>query len=196
MEQKEAKQATKLLGTNQVPQNIKTSQARLASKVLGLALAAMDSEEFIADLIKNPKELALVLETFRKLSNIPTSKPEDTAKISQLAEGGNAVGIAYRFESNDDDDDLDNQIAEGDFYALDEPQAQHSQRLEETTNKKGIFSHAISIGSPIVPKINRDAIPEDQSPANQSPVDLIEDGETDDNRQRYDKIIKSHASRN
>ena len=195
MEQKEAKRATKLLGTNQVPQNIKTSQARLASKVLGLALAAMDSEEFIADLIKNPKELALVLETFRKLSNIPTSKPEDTSKISQLAENGNAVGIAYRFES-DDEDDLDNQIAEGDFYALDEPQAQQSQGLGETTNKKGIFSHANNMGSPIVPKINRDAIPEDQSPANQSPVDLIEDGETDDNRQRYDKIIKLHASRN
>ena len=196
MEQKEVKQATKLLGTNQVPQNIKTSQARLASKVLGLALAAMDSEEFIADLIKNPKELALVLETFRKLSNIPTSKPEDAYKISQLAENGNAIGISYRFESDYEEDDFDNQIAEGDFYALDEPQAQQSQGLEETTNKKGIFSHANNMGSPIVPKINRDAIPEDQSPANQSPVDLIEDGETDDNRQRYDKIIKLHASRN
>ena len=56
MEQKEVKQATKLLGTNQVPQNIKTSQARLASKVLGLALAAMDSEDFIAELVKKPKE--------------------------------------------------------------------------------------------------------------------------------------------
>ena len=196
MEQKEVKQATKLLGTNQVPQNIKTSQARLASKVLGLALAAMDSEEFIADLIKKPKEMALVLETFRKLSNIPTSKPEDTAKISQLAENGNAIGISYRFESDYEEDDLDNQIAEGDFYALDEPQAQHSQGLEEATNKKGIFSHANYMGSPIVPRVNRDIVPDDQSPANQSPVDLIEDGETDDNRQRYDKIIKSHASRN
>ena len=196
MEQKEVKQATKLLGTNQVPQNIKTSQARLASKVLGLALAAMDSEEFIADLIKKPKEMALVLETFRKLSNIPTSKPEDTAKISQLSENSNAIGISYRFESDYEEDDLGNQIAEGDFYELDEPQAQHSQGLEETTNKKGIFSHANDMGSPIVPKINRDAIPDDQSPANQSSVDLIEDGETDDNRQRYDKIIKSHANRN
>ena len=196
MEQKEVKQATKLLGTNQVPQNIKTSQARLASKVLGLALAAMDSEDFIAELIKKPKEMALVLETFRKLSNIPTSKPEDTSKISQLAENGNAIGISYRFESDYEEDDLSNRIAEGDFYALDEPQAQHSQRLEEATNKKGIFSHANGMGSPIVPIINRNAIPDDQSPANQSPVDLIEDGETDDNRQRYDEIIKSHANRN
>lgn len=194
LEQKEVKQAIKILGTNKVPQNIKSSQARLGSKILGFALALMDDEDFLIKMAKSPKETAQVLETFRKLSNIPLAKPTDATQIEELSKLSDNYGIAYKFESDDDDDDTQT-IAEGDFYQLDDDTSQQHQRSEEPTNKKGTFSHDNASAIPLIPAANPAMIPSDQSPEAQSPSDLIEDGETDDNRQAYAKILSRAAAK-